>query len=195
MSAKIYARPDALPLSTNWWAVGLRGLVAVLFGVLTFITPAITLSYLVFLFALYALLDGVLNIVAALRAPHGQNRWWAMLFVGIAGVLTAVLTFLYPGTTALVLLYFVAAWAVITGVMQIVAAIRLRKVITGEWLLVLGGVLSVLFGIVLYMAPGAGALALVLWIGAYAIALGAVLIALAFRLRSWTRRQDTLQPA
>ena len=102
-----------------------------------------------------------------------------------------------PGVTAIVLLYFIAAWAIVTGVAEIAAAIRLRKVITGEWLLVVAGVLSVLFGLFLVMFPKAGALAVVLWIGAYATTLGSVLIALAFRLRSWGRGRgagETLRP-
>ena len=175
-------------LARNWWALVLRGLFAVLFGIAAFTWPGITLGALVILYGAYALADGGLAIAAALVGrPHGMP-WWALLLEGLVGITLGIMTFAWPGNTALVLLYLVSAWAVVTGVFEIAAAIRLRREIQGEWVLALSGVLSVLFGLALVINPGAGALAVVWIIGAYAIAFGALLIALGFRLRSWARR-------
>jgi uncharacterized membrane protein HdeD (DUF308 family) len=175
-------------LTRNWGMIALRGVAALLFGLLTLFRPAVSLAALILLFGVYALADGVFTIAAAITNRRGQPHWVALLVGGVLGVAAGILTFLYPGVTALVLLYFIAAWAIVRGVAEVVVAIRLRKVITGEWLLILAGVLSVVFGFVLVAFPGAGALAVVLWIGAYATVLGVLLLALAFRLRSWGRR-------
>jgi uncharacterized membrane protein HdeD (DUF308 family) len=168
-------------LARNWWALALRGLVAVLFGLLTFLLPGITLVTLVLLFGAYALVDGVFNVIAFFRVA---SHHWAFLIEGVVGIIAGILTFAWPAITAIVLLYLIAFWAIFTGVLEIVAGIRLRKAITNEWLLILMGVLSLLFGVFILFAPGAGALAIVLWIGAYALAFGVFLLALAFRLRS-----------
>ncbi len=167
-------------LAANWWALALRGLVAVLFGLLTFFLPGITLVTLVLLFGAYALVDGVFNVIAFFRVASHQ---WALLIEGAIGILAGILTFAWPAITAIVLLYVIAFWAILTGVFEIVAGIRLRKVIANEWLLLVMGVLSFLFGLLILFAPGAGALAIVLWIGAYALVFGVFLLALAFRLR------------
>ncbi|MGZ3433904.1 MAG: HdeD family acid-resistance protein, partial [Isosphaeraceae bacterium] len=132
--------------------------------------------------------DGVFAIAAAVVGTTVGMPWWALLLEGVCGIAVGVLTFAWPGITALVLLYLIAFWAVVTGVFEMVAAIRLRKEIHGEWLLALSGVLSVLFGVALVVNPAAGALAVVWLIGAYAIAFGVLLIALGFRLRNWLRR-------
>jgi len=182
-------------LARNWGWVALRGVVALLFGLLALFNPGITLAALIFLFGAYAIVDGVFAIVSAIANRRGEPHWVALLIGGIAGVVLGVLTFLWPGVTAMVLLYFIAAWAIVRGVAEIVAAIRLRHEITGEWMLVLAGVLSVAFGLVLLVFPGAGALALVIWIGAYAVVLGILLLALAFRLRSWARERGAGQAA
>lgn len=174
-------------LSDNWWAVALRGLAGVLFGVLTLLAPAISLAALVLLFGAYALADGVLSIVTAIRRRGTAERWWVLLLEGIAGVAIGIVTLFVPGLTALALLYLIAARAIVTGALQIAAAIRLRKVITGEWLLALGGTLSIIFGVLLVIFPGVGALAVVLWIGAFSLVFGALLLALGIRLRSWGR--------
>lgn len=176
-------------LASKWWALLLRGLVALLFGILTFIWPGISLTALVLLFGAYALVDGLFTVIAALRAPEGYKRWWVLLLEGIFGIIAGLLAFVWPSITALVLLYLIAAWAIVTGVFEIAAAIRLRKEITGEWLLALSGVLSVVFGVLLVAWPGAGALAVLWLIGAYAILFGALLIALALRLRKWGARR------
>jgi uncharacterized membrane protein HdeD (DUF308 family) len=145
--------------------------------------PALTLAALVWLFGAYAIVDGAFSIVAALRRRAGSRTWWALLAQGIIGIAAGLVTFLFPGLTAVTLVYVIAAWAIVTGVLEIIAAIRLRRELTGEAWLIFSGVLSIVFGGLLMIAPGAGALALVLWIGAYAIVFGVLLLALAFRLR------------
>jgi uncharacterized membrane protein HdeD (DUF308 family) len=182
-------------LARNWWALVLRGLFAVLFGITAFAWPGITLGALVLLYGAYSLVDGVFAVAAALVGRPRGMPWWALLLEGLAGIAVGIMTVAWPGITALVLLYLIAAWAVATGVFEIVAAIRLRKEIRGEWILALSGVLSVLFGLALVVNPGAGALAVVWLIGAYAIAFGILLIALGFRLRSYALRLSTIGSA
>jgi uncharacterized membrane protein HdeD (DUF308 family) len=173
-------------LVRNWWMVALRGIAALVFGLLTLFNPAISLAVLILFFGAYALVNGLFTIGSAI-AHRRESYWVALLVSGVLSAGIGVLTFLRPGVTAVVLVYFIAAWALVIGLGEIAAAIRLRKLITGEWLLILVGVLSVVFGLILFLAPGAGALALTLWIGAYATVIGILLIALGFRLRSWGR--------
>jgi uncharacterized membrane protein HdeD (DUF308 family) len=177
-------------LARNWWALALRGLFAVLFGLAVFIWPGLTLLALVALFAAYALVDGVFSLVAAVRAAGRQARWWPLLLEGVLGIAAGVVTFLWPNITALALLYLIAAWAIVTGVFEIVAAVRLRREIEGELLLGLAGLASVIFGILLILFPGAGALAVLWLIGAYAIGFGILLIFLGFRLRGMRDRSE-----
>jgi uncharacterized membrane protein HdeD (DUF308 family) len=174
---------DVIVLARNWWAIAIRGVAAILFGLLAFLWPGLTLAALVLLFGAYALVDGIFSIVAAVRRRTGDAPWWALLLEGILGVAAGLVTFFMPGLTAVTLVYVIAAWAIVTGVLEIVAAVRLREQITGEWWLVLSGVLSIVFGGLVMLAPAAGALAITLWIGAYALVFGALLLALAFRLR------------
>jgi uncharacterized membrane protein HdeD (DUF308 family) len=182
-----YAQPTVSTLlARNWWALALRGLFAVLFGLAALFWPGITLAALILLFGAYALVDGVFAIVAAVRAAEQHGRWGLLLLEGIFGILVGLLTFVWPGLTALVLLYFIAAWALVTGVFEIVAAVRLRREIEGEWALILGGVISVIFGVLLVVLPAAGLLALVWLIGVYALVFGILLIILSFRLRRQT---------
>jgi len=168
-------------LAKNWWALALRGLVALLFGLLTFFLPGVTLVTLVLFFGAFALADGFFNVVAFFRVASHQ---WALLIEGVIGVIAGILTFAWPAITAIALLYVIAFWAVFTGIFEIVAGIRLRKVISNEWLLLVMGAVSLLFGVFILIAPGLGALAIILWIGAYAMVSGLFLLALAFRLRS-----------
>ncbi|HEX9455686.1 MAG TPA: HdeD family acid-resistance protein [Candidatus Binatia bacterium] len=176
---------DIDPLAQNWWVILLRGIAAIIFGLITFVAPGISLAALVLVFGAYALTDGVLAVVSAIRWRGETDRWWMLLLEGLVGIAAGVATFVRPDLSALALLYVIAGWALVTGVLEIAAAIRLRKIITGEWLLALIGIASVAFGIMLALFPAAGALALIIWIGAYATATGALLIALAFRLRAW----------
>ncbi len=178
----IRMRPMLDDLARNWWVILLRGILALIFGVLTFVWPGITLAVLVALYGAFALVDGVLAIVAAIRGGAPAPRWWLAL-VGVFGIAAGVLTVLWPQITAVVLLMFIAAWAIAMGVMQIVGAIKLRNEIEGEWLLIASGVLSVLFGVMLVAWPGAGALAMVLVIGAFAIMFGILMIGFSLRLR------------
>ena len=180
-------------LASNWWALTIRGIVAILFGVFTFFWPAITLTVLALVFGAYALIDGVFNIVSAFRGGRAQERWWVLLLEGIVSLGAGLVTFLWPGITVVALIYVLAAWAVLTGLLELAAAIQLRKHITGEWLLALAGIASFLFGVLLVIQPLAGAVVVAWWIGAYAIVFGAILIALSLRLRGWfTSHQRSL---
>jgi uncharacterized membrane protein HdeD (DUF308 family) len=170
-------------LAKYWWLLLLRGIVAILFGVLAFIWPGITLLTLVLFYGAFALADGVLALGHAIMGGNVGSRWWLAL-VGIAGIVAGLVTFLMPGLTALVLLFFIAGWAIAMGVFQIVGAIRLRKEIDNEWSLGLSGALSVLIGIILLVAPGAGALGLIWVIGAEAIVFGILLVMAALKLKN-----------
>ncbi|HEX6535024.1 MAG TPA: DUF308 domain-containing protein [Gemmatimonadaceae bacterium] len=173
-------------LARNWWVLAVRGALAVLFGIIAFAWPAVTVAAFVLLFGAYALLDGITALVAAFRPPPSGSR--AMLVLcGLLGVAAAIVVFLRPQFSAVVLLVVIAVWAVLTGLAEIGIAIALRKVVTGEWLLALSGVLSVLLGAFLLARPGAGLLGLVWAIAAWAIVYGVMLILLAFRLRAWFR--------
>jgi uncharacterized membrane protein HdeD (DUF308 family) len=180
---------DTSRLADHWWALALRGAAAVIFGLLAFVWPGLTLAILVLFWGAYALIDGVLDLFASFTTNHDHR--WALLIEGVVGIAAGVATFVWPGLTALVLVYIIAAWGVVTGVFEVIAAIRLRQVIRNEWLLVLSGILSVLFGIALFVAPGAGALALVWLIAAFAIVDGVVLLLLSFRLRGLGRDEPS----
>jgi uncharacterized membrane protein HdeD (DUF308 family) len=171
-------------LARNWWLVALRGALFVLFGLMAFAWPGLSLVTLVLLYGVFAIADGVVALVAAIkgRGTGGATGW--LIFVGIAGLIAGVITLLWPGLTALALLYLIAWWCIVKGLFEIVGAIRIRKEIDNEWWLVLGGALSVVFGAILIMRPGAGALALIWLIAVWAIVIGVTLLALAFRLRS-----------
>ena len=169
-------------LARYWWVLALRGVIAILFGAMVIVWPALGLLVLVALFAAYAMMDGVFAIVSAFA---GQGRRWALLLEGVFGISAGVLTLLWPGITALALLILIAYWAITTGVFEVVAAVRLRKEIEGEWALALSGILSVVFGVALLVMPGPGALAVAWLIAAYSLSFGVLLLVLAFRLRSW----------
>lgn len=176
-------RPAALPgVFGNWWALLVRGVAAVLFGLAALIWPGPTLFVLILFYGAYALVDGVFAIVAGIRAGGGQRRW--LLFAeGALGVLAGLVVLVWPSISALVVLYVIAFWAIFGGVLRIVAAISLRREIDNEWMLVLSGVLSIILGVVLAVLPGAGLLSLVWLIGIFALGVGVTLIVLAFRLR------------
>ena len=178
-------RPMLHAMVQYWWVFLLKGVCAIIFGVLAFVWPGLTLVTLVLLYGAFALVDGVLALAAAVMGGAPAPRWWLAL-IGLFGVAAGVLTFLWPGITALVLLLFIAGWAIATGIMQVIGAIKLRKEIDNEWLLIAGGVLSVIFGLVMIVQPGAGALALILVIGAYAILYGILLVSFSLRLRKHT---------
>jgi uncharacterized membrane protein HdeD (DUF308 family) len=183
---------DTETLARNWWLIALRGAAAIIFGILTFVIPGITVAVLIAFYGAYALVDGIVNVVTVIRRREGERPWWALLAEGIVSIAAGVVAFLAPGLTALALVYLIAGWAVITGAFEIAAALRLRKEIKGEGWLVASGILSVVFGVLVMLAPAAGALAIVLWIGAYAIVFGAMLLGAAFRLRR--RREEVRSP-
>ncbi|HKP53953.1 MAG TPA: HdeD family acid-resistance protein [Chloroflexia bacterium] len=169
----------------NWWLFVLRGALAVLFAMLALFWPSLAIEALVLLFGAYALVDGVFAVAAGLERIGKQKYWWALVIQGLLGIATGIITFLWPGITALVLLTFIGVWATITGVMEVVAAVQLRKEIEDEWLLGISGVVSVLFGLYVLIFPGLGALSLIWLIATYAFIIGILLIILGFRLRSW----------
>lgn len=169
----------------NWWVLLIRGILAVLFAVMAFTLPGLTLVTLVLLYGVYALADGLTALWVGGRA----RAWWFAL-LGILGVIAGVFTFIYPGITAIALLYLIAVWAVVRGVFEIVTAIQLRKEISNEWMLIIAGILSVLFGGALVANPAAGALAVVWIIGSYAFIFGLMIIVLAFRLRGLPGRLE-----
>jgi uncharacterized membrane protein HdeD (DUF308 family) len=177
--------------SRNWWLYVVRGVVAVIFGILALIWPGLALQVLALVFGAYALADGIFAVIAGISSRGYFDQWWAVLLEGLAGILIGVLTFFWPNITALVLLYFIAAWALITGIFEIVTAIQLRRVITNEWMYILGGLLSILFGVLLFVFPGTGALSVIWLIAIYAIVFGISEIILAFRLRSMGRELET----
>lgn len=183
-------REPVLALARNWWALVIRGVAAILFGILAFVWPGLTVLALVILFAAYAAIDGIFALVAAWRAVEGRRQWWPLALEGVAGIGVAVLTVVWPDATAFALLFLIAAWALVTGVLEIVTAIRLRKVIEGEWLLALVGVASIVFAALIVIFPGAGAVGIVWAIGVYAVVFGILLISLGLRLRALRTRLE-----
>lgn len=186
---------DLSAIAPRWWALVVRGLAAIAFGVLVIVAPGVSLLALVYLWGAYALADGVFNIVLAVRGARAVRGWGWFLFEGICSIAAGVVTFIWPGITALGLLFVIALWAIVTGVAEIVTATRLRRVLRGEWLLALSGVLSIAFGVVLFARPGAGALAVAWLIGAYAILFGGLLIGLGMRLHRWGKSAERAMPA
>lgn len=165
-----------------WWAFLLRGLLALVVGVVLLLFPEIGLPSLILAFAAWMTVDGIAELIGAWRT-RGQRHWWVGILEGIAGIVAGLLAVLLPGVTALVLLFLVAAWAIVTGVLEIIAAVRLREEISGEVWMGLAGLLSVLFGLYLIVFPGAGLLSLLWLIGIFAIAFGVFMLLLGWRLR------------
>ena len=175
-------------LTRTWWMLLVRGLIAIAFGVWIWMQPGISLAALVLLFGAYVLADGILGVWAALTGRKEHEDWWIMLLWGLVGIGVGILTFLAPGITALALLFYIAIWATVTGVLQIVVAIRLRREIAGEWWLILGGLASIAFGVILVAQPAIGALGVLWLIATYAVIFGIVLVILAFKARSFAHR-------
>lgn len=170
-------------LARNWWLIALRGVFAILFGIVALIAPGATLLTLVIFFSAYMLVDGIAEIVAAVRAAERHERWGYLLAAGLLNILVGVLAFLMPGSTLLAFIYLIAAWALVTGTLMIAAAFKLH-LDHGRWWLGIGGALSVLFAVALIASPALSLLVLTYWMGGYAIAFGAFMLVLAFRLRS-----------
>jgi len=166
----------------NWWALALRGVVAILFALIAFFLPGITAAALILLFGAYAFVDGVFALIAGLRAARHHGRSGPLLLEGILNILIGIIVFLWPGPALVALIYLIAIWAVISGIALIAAGMALIRH-SGEWLLVLSGVISVLLGIILFVQPAAGVVALSWWLGFYALLFGIILVATAFRIR------------
>lgn len=184
-------RPLLALLARNWSLILLRGICAILFGVLAFAWPGLTLLVLVTMYGVYAAIDGGLAIAAAIRGGAPAPRWW-LVVSGLISFGAAVAAFAWPGITAMVLVMFIGAWGIARGVFEIFGAIAIRKEIEGEWVLILHGIVSILFGLVLLVRPGEGALALIWLISLYAIFAGVLLVILSLRLR---RHRNEFQPA
>src|SRR5262244_3357034 len=185
MTASLPDRPMLHALAKCWWALLLRGIAAIVFGVLAFAWPGLTLVTLVLLYGAFALVDGVLSLIAAFSGSAKPIPTWWLIVVGLLGIGAGVVTFLWPGITAVLLVMFIGAWALVHGIFEIIGAIQLRKEIDNEWMLILGGLLSVVFGLIVLFAPGAGALGLIWVIASYSIVFGILFIALALRLRKY----------
>jgi len=167
-----------------WWTMGIRGLLAVLFGLAALVWPRLTLLVLVYLFGAYALVDGVVAVIVSIQERKNLRYWWVLLLEGIAGIIAGVIAFVWPGITALALLYLIAAWAIVTGILEIATALSGRLPVAQEWTLAVAGILSVVFGVLLAVLPGVGLLSLVWLIGIYAIVFGLLLIVRAFQYRT-----------
>ena len=170
-------------LARNWWVLVLRGALAILFGLAAFFLPGVTIASLVLLFAAYAAVDGVFAIVSGVRAAARQERWGWLIFEGVVNLGAAAAAFFYPGITLLVFVVFSAAWAVVSGIALLIATFRL-PVAHGRWLMGLGAVASIAWGVLLYLAPLPGLIVMTWWLGAYALVFGVMLILLGIRLRS-----------
>jgi uncharacterized membrane protein HdeD (DUF308 family) len=175
-------RPMLDDLARNWRLIMLRGVCAIIFGILTMMWPGLTLLTLILLYGIFALFDGGLAIGAAITGGSPTPRWW-LAIVGVLGIAAGAVTLAWPGLTGLVLLYFIAGWAIASGVFEIVGAIRLRKEIEDEWMLIASGILAVVFGLLILAFPGAGALGLAFTIAAFAVVYGALLVGFSLRLR------------
>ena len=178
-----------ITLVRNWWLLALRGVCAVLFGILAFAWPGLTLHVVILLYGAYAFVQGVLVIIAAVTHKEGPGvPWWALLFEGLLGIAVGIICFAMPEIAAITLVFLIAGWALVTGALQLIAAIRLRKEIEGEFWLGLTGVLSILFGLLLIFRPGVGLVTIAWLIGGYALVFGIFLIALAFRVKGFRNR-------
>lgn len=176
-------------MAEHWWVVLLRGLLAILFGVLAYTWPGLTILILVTLWGAYALVDGIFGVVAGVR-----GKWGSLVVIGLLGIAAGVIAFLWPGLTAVTLLWILAFWAIVAGVLQISAAIRLRKEVQGEWLWVLSGILTIGLGVLFFLFPGAGILSVTWLIASLAIVWGVLLVMLSFKLKG-LKGKMAVQPA
>ena len=172
-------------LTRNWWLVVLRGVMSILFGLTAIFWPGLTFLVLVLMFGIYAMADGVFAMLTGVVSSKYSPRWWVFLLEGVIGFAAGLIVILRPGLTAFALIAVIAAWAILTGILEIAAAIRLRREITNEWMLAFAGFVSIVLGVLLFFQPAAGGLVITLMIGSYALIFGIVLIILGFRLRKW----------
>jgi len=177
-----------LNLTRNWWVVIVRGVLAILFGLITFFWPYLTFLLLILTFGAYAMVDGVFAMLTGVVSSKYSARWWVFLLEGVVSFAAGLIAILRPDLTAAALIALLAAWAILTGALEIAAAIRLRRELTNEWMLALGGFASVALGVLLFFQPATGGLVLTLMIGAYALIFGILLLGLGLRLRKWDMR-------
>ena len=175
-------------LARNWWLVALRGLLAIVFGAAAFIWPGLTWLVLILMFGVYAILDGIFAMVSGVVQSRYSPRWWVFLVEGFISLMAGVIVLAQPGLAGLALVFVIAVWAVLTGLLEVIAAIRLRREIRDEWMLGFGGFLSIMLGLLMLLQPGAGGLVITLMVGAYALIFGILMVALSFRLRRLNRR-------
>jgi uncharacterized membrane protein HdeD (DUF308 family) len=173
-----------------WWMLLIRGVLLVLFGILAVSWPGLALYTFIVFFGAFALVHGILSILGSIMNRRDNEDWWLVLLEGIVSIIIGVMTVVWPGLTGLVLAYFIAAWAVVMGILKIYGAIKLRKAIEGELLLIIAGIISVVFGIFIFARPLAGALAIAWIIGIYAIVFGLLSIVLSFRIKSWQKKAE-----
>ncbi|QLE56273.1 HdeD family acid-resistance protein [Nostoc sp. TCL26-01] len=185
MRNNLYSTRISNRLAKNWWTLTLRGAIAIIFGLVALAWPTLTLTALVYLFATFWLAGGVLLAIAALREHLYDTHNWLLLLEGVVGIAVGMLAFIWPGVTAFVLLYLIAAWAIVTGVLEMITALQLRQAMENEWLPAVTGLVSLIFGVMLIIWPVAEALAILWLIAAYAILFGTLLLILGFKLRSW----------
>ena len=172
-------------LTRNWWLVVLRGLLGILFGLIAIFWPGLTFLILVLMFGIYAMVDGVFAMLTGVVSSKYSPRWWVFLLEGVVSFAAGLIAILRPGLAAFVLIAVIASWAILTGILEIAAAIRLRREITNEWMLAFAGFVSIVLGVLLFFQPAAGGLVLTLMIGSYALIFGIILVILGFRLRKW----------
>src|SRR4051794_28500521 len=178
-----WVQAKSAQLVENWWVIALRGLFGVLFGIIAVLLPGVTLATLVLLFAAYMVADGICAIIAGVKAARQHGRWGALILEGVADLLAGAIAFFWPLITILAFIYLAGAWAVVSGALLVWAAFRLHLG-HGRWLMVLGGAVSIVWGVLLFIWPIAGALVMTLWLAGYALVFGIALLVLAFRLRS-----------
>jgi uncharacterized membrane protein HdeD (DUF308 family) len=193
MSGYDAARREALSevLAESWWAVGLRGILGIIFGLICLLTPGIAVQVFVILFAAYMLVDGVFAIISGIRAARNGERWGLLILEGVVDLAAGAVAVLWPAITLVALIWVIAIWAIVSGVLMLTSAFALR-LDHGRWWLALGGIASIIFGILLVIEPLIGAVVLTMWVGAYAIVFGVVLLVLAFKLHS--KREEQLHP-
>lgn len=191
MRAANLGEPMAATPAHDWWVVLVSGIIAMLFGILAIVLPHITLFVLILLFGIYALIDGISSLARAFSAGKRGQRWIWPTLGGIVGIVAGVIALVLPGVTAVALIYIIGAWAIVTGIFEIITGISMRHEISHEWLMILGGVISVIFGALVLARPGIGALAIVWLIGFFALVIGVQRIMLALRLRNLQEQLTT----
>ena len=184
--------PSAETLVQNWWLFTLRGVLGIIFGILALIFPGPTILSLVLLFSAYMLADGIFGIISAVRAiRRKEDRWGLLIFEGLLDIATGVVAFLWPGLTVVAFVWLIAAWAIVSGGLMTAAGFRLN-IEHGRWWLVLGGLLSLAYGVLLIITPLIGAVVLTWWLGAYALVFGVALVIFSLKLRS--RQHERVSP-